>query len=92
VLAGVAALLNKPVPAAGFPKRLEVKGLPVPAGLAPNNPPGSGDELFVSDKPNGFLGGVDLVSSDDIFNPNKPPSLSPAKQDDGLARCLFIRL
>ena len=77
VLAGAAELLKTPGPLTGLPNRLEVKGLLVPPGLLPNNPPDSeaGDAAFASDKPNGFLGGVEVfASSDDIFRPNNPPS------------------
>ena len=77
VLAGAAELLKTPGPLTGLPNRLEVKGLLVPAGLLPNNPPDSeaGDAALASGKPNGFLGGVEVfASSDDIFRPNNPPS------------------
>ena len=82
LVAGAAALLNKPeVVVEGLANKLEVNGLLLPFALLPNNPPVSGEALFVSDcKPNGFLGGVaDFVSSDDIFRPNSPPSVSPDK-------------
>ena len=84
VLAG--ALLNRPV-VAGLANRLEVKGLLVPvAGVLPNKPPDSGAAVFVSSKPNGFLGDVeDLVSSDEIFRPNNPLSLSPELHGEMLA-------